>query len=382
MKGPGPSGPVWLRKGLLGISQAYAVGIRLRSLFYDHRVFTVKQLPCVVISVGNVTVGGTGKTPMTIYLAEMLTHAGFRIVVLSRGYGGRAENTGGMVSDGQQILMTADDCGDEPYMMARRLETVPVVVGKDRFRSGMMAVRRFRPHVILLDDAFQHRRLARDLDLVLLDAAHPFGNGHLLPRGILREPRTSLGRGHAVVFTRTPETGLPLAGDLRRLIQSKPVFYADHRPKIVHIISADSQRNTEAAKLSLDKDLSFLKGRQALAFSGIARNQDFFEILKAAACQLVDEAGFPDHHRYARNDIRQIQRSAQNRHADCLVTTEKDYRRMPPGVHWERDLVVVGVDMTFNDKAFDRFIMDKVASQIQKAGMTENSSHGSEKRDG
>jgi tetraacyldisaccharide 4'-kinase len=141
---------------------------------------------------------------MTIHLAEMLHRLGYKPVVISRGYKGGAEKRGGIVSDGRTFFMTAEKTGDEPLMMARRLQPigVPVVVGRNRFRSGMLALRAFRPDVILLDDAYQHLKLWRDLDLVLLDGARPFCNTHLLPRGILREPVSALDRGVDVKLVR------------------------------------------------------------------------------------------------------------------------------------------------------------------------------------
>ena len=186
MKNNGEPSPVWLEKFLSIASRAYGWCVRLRTAAYDQGMIKAKRLPCVVISIGNVTMGGSGKTPLTIYIAKKLCHLGYRVAVLSRGYGGKAEKSGAIVSDGSQIFVSADVSGDEPYMMAQQLASTPIIVGADRYRSGKIAVRSFNPDVILLDDGFQHRRLARDLDLVLLDASKPGGNGYLFPRGVLR----------------------------------------------------------------------------------------------------------------------------------------------------------------------------------------------------
>ena len=184
-------------------SKIYGGGVKLRQKLYQKGLVKSKRLPCMVISVGNLSVGGTGKTPMTIYLANLIQDFGNKAVVISRGYKGRAEKAGGIVSDGKVLLMGPETAGDEPYMMAVKLKNVPVIVGKNRFEAGMLAVRTFKPEVLVLDDAFQHLKLERDLDLVLLDCQRPFGNGHMLPRGIMREPVSALSRADALILTRS-----------------------------------------------------------------------------------------------------------------------------------------------------------------------------------
>ncbi len=190
---------------LMVLSVVYGGLMCLRARLYEKGVLPSKTLPCRVVSIGNLISGGTGKTPMTILVARMIRDMGCRVVVLSRGYRGRMEKTGGVVSDGRTIFKGPDDAGDEPYLMARVLTGIPVVVGQRRYEAGMMAVKRFKPDVIVLDDAFQHLRLKRDLNLVLLDSRSPFGNGHMLPRGLLREPLSALRRSHAVVYTRSEQ---------------------------------------------------------------------------------------------------------------------------------------------------------------------------------
>ena len=181
--------PSWLYRG----------AIFLRNRHYD-RPAAVRSVSVPVVSVGNITVGGTGKTPMTIYVAQKLQQSGVRVAVISRGYKGRAESGGGVVSDGRNLLMDSEQAGDEPYLMAGRLKNIPVIVGKNRFAAGMLAINKFQSEVIVLDDAFQHLKLSRDIDLILLDYTRPFGNTHLLPRGILREPVTALRRATACMW--------------------------------------------------------------------------------------------------------------------------------------------------------------------------------------
>ena len=362
MKSDGNGSPVWLRKGLSAISFLYSRGVQLRTAAYDNKTLKTKHLPCVVISIGNITVGGTGKTPLTIYMAEFIERMGYQVVILSRGYGGSAESSGGIVSDGQRVQMSADECGDEPYMMAQRLNTTPVLVGKNRWQSGMLAVKTFRPDVILLDDAFQHRGLARDLDLVLVDAEKPFGNGFIFPRGILREPVASLKRGHALILTRVDKTDPVPKKILQPFLQSKHVFYSHHRPNLVKIIPGEPRSEKDTDGSALDKHMDYLKGKQVLAFSGIAKNENFFKMIPNFGCKLSGELSFTDHHQYTRSDIQNIQQLAAERHVDCLMTTEKDYSRMAFPVDWSLDLVVMGVDLSFSDGGFDEFISERVAT--------------------
>ena len=280
-------------------------------------VLPSKTLPCRVVSIGNLISGGTGKTPMTILVARMIRDMGYRVVVLSRGYRGRMEKTGGVVSDGRTIFKGPEDAGDEPYLMARILTGIPVLVGQRRYETGMMAVKRFKPDVIVLDDAFQHLRLKRDLNLVLLDSRSPFGNGHLLPRGLLREPLSALRRAHAVVYTRSEQA---LTAPIRhRLPRHQPVFYTSHHPIIRKTDQEDGRFAYDASNISL------LKGKKAVAFAGLADNAQFFDSLEQAGCVLVRRFSFPDHHRYGGNDWVRIAAAAGSKGADMVVTTAKDF---------------------------------------------------------
>lgn len=182
MRGPGETRPLSPAMLLQLLAAGYGAAVRLRASFYKRGLWTPRRLPCKVISVGNLTVGGTGKTPMTRYLARLVQSLGREVAIVSRGYKGRAEKSGGIVSDGKRILMDADAAGDEPFMLASGLGDVPVAVGRNRFAAAMQLLQACHPEVIILDDAFQHLPLDRDLNVVLLDHKRPFGNGHLLPR--------------------------------------------------------------------------------------------------------------------------------------------------------------------------------------------------------
>ena len=203
MTGGREIGSLFLTLFLFAISVGYGGIVRLRETLYKKGLLQSKRLPCPVISIGNITVGGSGKTPMTIYVAELIKHLGYGVAIISRGYKGQAEKIGGVVCDGRRICMGPDTAGDEPFMVAQRLKTVPVIVGQNRFKAGRLAIREFKPDVLLLDDAFQHLKLHRDLDIVLLDSKAPLGNTYLFPRGTLRESASALSRGDAVVLTRS-----------------------------------------------------------------------------------------------------------------------------------------------------------------------------------
>jgi len=357
----------WLGAGLWGASLCYGWGVRLREFGYTKGFFKPDRLPCAVVSIGNITVGGTGKTPMTVYMAELLRNFGLKVAVISRGYGGKAEKKGGIVCDGRSILMQPGVSGDEPFMIAKRLKTVPVLVGSDRFQSGKTAIRRFEPDVLLLDDAFQHRQLARDMDIVLMDAEMPLGNGYLFPRGVLREDRTSLKRCHAVVFTRTEKAITIPEKKLGDLLSGKPVFQASHVPYLSHIIKSKQSKQDEAInKAAKQVDLGWLSGKRVYAFSGIARNDDFRNGIAGFGCTLAGFSSFPDHYRYGKRDIAEITDAAVYEKADCLATTEKDYFRMTGELDFSMDLAVMGVEIRFMDDGFDLFFKSRLAQILIK----------------
>lgn len=335
--------------GLMSLfSKVYGGVMAVRAACYNRQLLVKsRRLPCRVICVGNLTAGGTGKTPMAIFLARRLVRKGYRVVMVSRGYRGRAEKVGGVVSDGRQILMDAATAGDEPYLMARSLPDVPVVVGGDRFRAGMIATSQLGAQVVILDDAFQHMALDRDFNLVLMDAGSPLGNGHLLPRGELREPVSALRRAHAVILTRADRlTDLSLA---RRLEQIKPkaapapVFTASHVTRIRGVIPAGGRQMDVPSPVG-GQDTDFADAR-ALVFSGVARNDDVHRSVAGLGVRMVRRMTFSDHHYYTDKDHGAIAEAAQSSGADWLITTEKDYVRFAGRFIWPRPLVVIGVNV-------------------------------------
>jgi len=341
------------------LSCLYAGALKGRQNLYRRHLLKTKKLPCRVVSIGNITVGGTGKTPMTIYVARLIEQLGYKVAVISRGFKGGAEKIGGIVSDGQRIRMTPEMAGDEPCLLAKSLDGIPVLVGRDRFRSGTAAIRAFGVDVVVLDDAFQHIGLERDIDLVLLDDRRPFGNAHLLPRGTLREPADALLRCDAVILTRSPKEKTATVETIRKMAPRRPVFRSRHMPMIARVVgSKETAGQTPPPEMGPDG----LKGLRIFAFSGLADNRNFRDSLTETGCQLMGFSDFPDHHPYTDQDLSGILLSARESGADAIATTEKDFCKIAGWIHWPLKLVVMGVQATFgeDETAFRDFIQDRL----------------------
>jgi tetraacyldisaccharide 4'-kinase len=311
---PGPLARLLLAPpGLL-----YGGIVRLRNRLYDRGLLRAHRLPCPVVAFGNLTVGGTGKTPLTSFVAAALTEAGYRVGIVSRGYhraGGRSPL---LVSDGRALLTDAAHAGDEPWLMARDNPAAAVAVGADRAAAARLLLARAPREILLLDDAFQHRRLHRDLDLLLVAAHEPFGNGRILPFGPLREPLSGLARADAVVVTRGDgQCPSPLQAILERHHPRPPLFHASLRPG--RFVPARGE----------PVDLVALKGFAAFAFSGIARPDRFEADLAATGVRLAGVRRFADHHAYRAREMESIADAARACGAEVLMTTEKDMVRIP-----------------------------------------------------
>ena len=301
--------------------------LRLRA--YHRGWLAVRRLPCRVLSIGNLTLGGTGKTPMVEVVARLLQREGLCVAILSRGYGGTSGTAITVVSDGERCLVSPHIAGDEPVLLAEHLPGIPVVVGRDRYTAGMLAIERFGVGVIVLDDGFQHVRLARDLNILLLDAVRPFGNGHLFPRGDLRERPAALARAHAIVLTQwDPHSAYPIAA--LALPQPAPsVFYSRHVP--IDLRGIDTGHLLPVISLM---------GRRILAFCGIGTPEHFRQTLQRLEAEVITCIAFPDHYPFTRSDLEHLVQRAKDCGAEMLVTTEKDgvrlraYRPLP-GHIWE-----------------------------------------------
>ena len=351
---------------LYGISLLYGAAQMLRASCYRQKILRSQKLPCGVISVGNIAVGGTGKTPMTIYLAQELKQAGYRVAIVSRGYKGGAERQGGIVSDGSSLLMGSELAGDEPFMMACRLKDIPVIVGKNRFEAGRLVVSKFQPDVIVLDDAFQHLQLKRDMDIVLLDHDQPFGNSHLLPRGILREPLTAMKRATAFILTRCRDdadgSARSLIATIKSISPQPPVFKSSAVPYCYTVKDGTLPPVQTASNLFEPHNMGDIKNRKVFGFSGIARNDDFQHTVKTLGFNVTGFLEFSDHHRYTEPDLTAILRTAGETGARQLITTEKDYVRLTGKGACPMDLVVVGVRADFKDDGheFISFVKDRL----------------------
>ena len=303
------------------VSAAYEQVVRLRNRGYDAGWLEVQQLERPVISVGNLTLGGTGKTPTVIALGKMLQAAGHSVSVLLRGYKGRHRGGPLPVSDGRRIRSDSGLAGDEALVIARNLPGARVTVGKDRAGAGRWIESREAVDLHLLDDGFQHRQLHRCLDLVLVDVTNPFGGGRMVPSGQLREPLEALRRADAVILTRT-RTGEDydtLTRELRRFKPELPCFLST---QTIEPVARGTSREEKAEAL--------LAGCRALAFAGLANPRQFFDSLRRQGVEVVETLPFGDHHRYSTRELSAIGERCRELRVDTAITTEKDAENLPP----------------------------------------------------
>ncbi len=302
---------------LLGLlSGPYRLLISFRNILFDRGILRATKLSCPVISVGNITVGGTGKTPLVISLARYFQQQGFSPAVLTRGYGGKRQSGVILVSNGKDILSNHETVGEEAILLARRLPGVPVLVAKKRALAGQAARKMFQSDLLILDDAFQHRSLFRDIDIVLLDYLRPFGNGWLLPRGTLRESREGLKRADVIVYTGRDDSAVRNYDLEKILIPSNvkaPRFIACHKPtELFHPASGQSWPPET------------LRGKKVCLFSGIGSPAGFKNTVESLGALVTAYRIFPDHHNYRQEDLARMHSLFLEKKADFLVTTEKD----------------------------------------------------------
>ena len=347
---PGRPGPVAsaLRGFLGGCAGLYGLGLEAYLAGERLGLRRRARLPVPIISVGNLSVGGTGKTPMTQFLCRRLQAEGKRVAVLSRGHGGEGHSVRLVSGTDGGALLSAGQAGDEPHLLARTLPNVPVFVGKDRRLSGREALRRFDLDALILDDGFQFWQLDRDLDIVLLDARRPFDNGFALPRGLLREPKQHLRRAGPVVATRVgslgPEDREALAAQVHALAPDAPLFFADHRA--AGLVPADDL-------LAPMRPASDLHDRRVFAVSAIAQPLSFIGTLeREVGAEIAGHLFWADHHKISPDDARAALGAAARAGAEAIVMTEKDAVKWPPAAHSdERPIYALRVDMALEDEA-------------------------------
>jgi tetraacyldisaccharide 4'-kinase len=320
---------------LFALSKVFLVAVKMRRFLYDVRLMRDSTLGVQVIAIGNITVGGTGKTPVVEKFARELQNQGRTVAILSRGYRSkpppltkrlldrlllRSDTTPPrVVSDGKSLLLDSETAGDEPYMLASNLKDVVVLVDKDRVKSGRYAIEKFGCDTLLLDDGFQYWKLAgRRRDIVLIDCQAPFGNEYLLPRGTLREPGSHLARASTIFITKSDGHTAQLRARIARHNAGAGIIECVHHPLYLEDVFTGER-----------VELNLLKGRKVAALSGIAQPESFENSLITLGAELVYSKRFADHHRFTQQEVLNALNRAKKRQAAAIITTQKDAVRFP-----------------------------------------------------
>ena len=315
-RGPGA---VLLRSFLIIAAAGYSCAVRLRNLLYSKGLLKTHGADAAVFSIGNITTGGTGKTPLVIWLCNLLKERNMRCAILTRGYKA-VQNSKCVFTTSGKDGFKIQNYGDEPAVIAESCPHATVIVKSDRVAGAAEAVKRFDAQALIMDDGFQHRRLARDLDIVTIDATQPFGYGRLLPAGLLREPIGALRRADAFVITRcdqaTEDRLTRLEGKLRSLNPNAAIARSIHALR--HIKCADG----------IELGVDTLKNKKVFAFCGIGNPQAFFTTITDAGACLVGRQIFDDHYRYTESCMTQIHDHATRYKADIILTTQKDWTKI------------------------------------------------------
>ena len=328
--------PNFLRFTLKNLSRLYSFIMDVRFHLYQHRLLRSKTLGCQVISIGNLTVGGTGKTPVVEVFARALQENGRKVAILSRGYkktetpfaeklynlvtfNPPKQQPPRVVSDGDRLLLDSSMGGDEPFMLASNLPHVAVLVDKDRVKAGRYAIQKLGCDTLILDDGFQYLRLKHRVDIVLVDRTNPFDNGFVLPRGLLRESTKHLNRATFIFITKSTGDGSP---DLRRQIRE-----LNHKAEIAEC--RHSPRHFQNVFTREQLPLDSFQGRKVAALSGIAAPRGFEESIQRLGGDLVYRKRYADHHRYTQQELIDMINTSRDRGAEAIITTEKDAVRFP-----------------------------------------------------
>ena len=333
---------------------------------YELGIFRRKKLDCFVISLGNVTVGGTGKTPTAQRLARDIRDMGYRVVILNRGYRAKWHGDVGVVSDGKRLHMDAAEAGDEAYMLAKHLPNVPVLIGAERAITGQYAIDHFGAEVAILDDGYQHWQLARDMDILLVDAVNVFGNGYILPRGTLREPISHVRRADVCLLTKVDQAAAGSRDYIRETVRK----YNDHALIIESI-------HQPRCFIPLDEwyenigsegiDVREMGGKRVVAVSAIGNPASFEQTLSDLGAVIIESLRYPDHHDYAEREMSDVLEQAEAKGAEAIVITEKDAVKIPPAVvraKWPIPVYVICVEVTFQSghAAFHALLEKKLAA--------------------
>ncbi|MCF6157213.1 MAG: tetraacyldisaccharide 4'-kinase [wastewater metagenome] len=311
-------------------SKIYESALATRMFFYKKGIFKSIPLPVPVISVGNITMGGTGKTPVVEYISKYLQKKGKRVAILSRGYAARIK---------QNNQRDEGVCNDEHLLLRENIPEVMNLLNKDRVKSGLEAIQHFKAECLLLDDGFQHLRLARDLDIVIIDALNPFGYEQIIPRGMLREPLKELRRASMIMLTHVDQCGYGrinfIASRLQEFAKHIPVIQTVHKP--IHLESIESDQVF---------DVSNLNGRRVFAFCAIGNPASFRKSIEDLGAKLTGFHIFPDHHIYTSSELRALNREAQSSRPDMIIITQKDKVKIMDNINiWDIPVRVLKVEI-------------------------------------
>ena len=324
-----------MRGFLFGSSKLFTVGVKIRRWLYNFRILRDRTLGVQVIAIGNLTVGGTGKTPVVEKFARELRDAGRNVAILSRGYRSKPQpfhtkvlnkillredqTPPRVVSNGKSLLLDSEMAGDEPYMLASNLRDVVVLVDKDRVKSGRYAIEKFGCDTLLLDDGFQYWKLrGRRQDIVLIDRQQPFGNERLLPRGTLREPPSHLARANTIFITKSDGNTEALRKQIAAFNPDAGIIECVHHPLYLEDVFSGQRM-----------ELDFLKARKVASLSGIAQPESFEQNLVSVGAELVYAKRFADHHRFTQQEVLNAINRGKKRQAEAIITTQKDAVRFP-----------------------------------------------------
>ncbi len=333
-------------------SKVFQLIYKTRIFLYKIKILKSHSLPAYVVSIGNITSGGTGKTPLTIEIAKYFIACGYKVAILSRGYKGLSNNKNEilLVSDGSDILSDYEYCGDEPYLIAKKIPKAIVIVGKDRYKTGKAALK-LGAQVLVLDDGYQYLGLNRNSNILILDSYRPFDNGHLLPLGQLRELPDSISRTSAIILSNSDRKKLDdgTYSKLKRYAQNTPIFKIGYKL-------------TELTGLNTKKTISINEAKKltVMALCGIGNPDSFIDLLKRHELNVVTYTTYPDHFKYEYADIKIILNTAEKFNVDNIVTTEKDAIKLEelcqaaPISFWSTKLDVTFEDSKIFEKIFSK----------------------------
>jgi tetraacyldisaccharide 4'-kinase len=330
---------------LAPLSVLYGAVTRTRLALYRRGLLKPSKLDAPVISVGNITTGGTGKTPLVEWVGRALDREGRKVCILTRGYGRENPNTRIVVSNGKEILASEREAGDEPRLLAQSLLGLAAVISDaDRFAAGQWAIKKFGSDVFILDDGFQHLRLARDLNIVTIDATNPWGGGHLLPYGRLREPRRALSRADCVVIARANQASDldALRSEIEELSHHRPIFTSCMKVRGLRRLEDQFPKEDRARHRSIEQPIG--------AFCAIGNPLAFIKQLEAENHELRSVQEFPDHFKYDQSDVTTLVEMAKRKGAKSLITTAKDAVKLG-ALRFDLPCYVLEIESVVNDEA-------------------------------